>query len=178
MKNVYVFKGGGYRGLLSADIVNKHLSTEIYNADLLCGTSTGSILASGYSIGLKTQEVLDFYLQEGKQIFSPSFWYKMGSGVKLPKYEAKTLEKVLKKVFKDLKLKDCKIPLMINAVSADTRKPKYFKSWQDTDKELYIWEVVKASCSAPTFFAGTILNGIKYVDGGTDSNSLDLSGYV
>jgi patatin-like phospholipase/acyl hydrolase len=67
---------------------------------------------------------------------------------------------------------------MCNSYNLDTDEPVYFKSWKEEHKDLFLWEVVKASASAPTFFACQILNNERYVDGGVDTTFMGLAGYA
>ena len=178
MKTVLSLRGGGVRGIISLVFLNK-----IYNKhkfDLITGTSTGSIIAAGLSINMQPQEILDIYLKSIKNIFSNSIWYKIKSanGLLLPKYEDYKLEEMLKSVFGNIKLSETKIPFMCNAYNITKDEPVFFKSYKDNANDLYLWEVIKASCSAPTYFKNTNISGYKMVDGGISDNDMSLCGFI
>jgi len=177
MKTVVTFRGGGVRDLIAIKNFNR---VNLTNIDLVGGTSAGAIIAGAISIGINGKEIQNLFINNIKKIFSISSIYKLQSmnGLLLPKYEAKKLEEALKDVFGNKKLKDCKIPFMCNAYDITNDCPIIFKSYKDEHKELFLWEVIKASCSAPTFFSTTIIDGSHLIDGGMDRNTLNLVGYI
>lgn len=65
--------GGGIKGLYSAEVLAKF--EEIYQCrisdhfDLICGTSTGGIIALGISLGIPMSDICKFYTQHGPRIF-------------------------------------------------------------------------------------------------------------
>jgi predicted acylesterase/phospholipase RssA len=179
MKTGLVFNSGGFKGLLSAKFYKE--VENMYSPDLLAGSSTGSILSLAISMGIKADKIIDLYLNEAKKIFLPSNFYKLKSlnGLLLPKYDAGTLEKVLKDVFGTVKLGEIPIKFMCNAYDLTTNEPIYFKSWKSEFKNIEAWKAVRASCSAPTYFSAFLDdNKHRLVDGGVDSGTLTLSTYT
>jgi patatin-like phospholipase/acyl hydrolase len=86
--------GGGIRGVLSARLLQEVETTiretknqELHQYfDLITGTSTGSILTAGIACQMKAQEMIDIYLEEGKNIFLDSVreqrkWRKLSQAV-------------------------------------------------------------------------------------------------
>lgn len=73
--------GGGMRGLVSIELL-AYVSKKLYNDpsgrklfeqfDLICGTSTGGILAIGLCQGFTLEDAKKFYLELGLQLFSSS----------------------------------------------------------------------------------------------------------
>lgn len=71
--------GGGVRGLIPCKLLaslERRLQAEHGEDarladyfDLICGTSTGSILAIGLSLGMSAEEMLNFYENRGTDIF-------------------------------------------------------------------------------------------------------------
>lgn len=74
--------GGGIKGLYSAQVLAKF--EECFNTklsdhfDLICGTSTGGIIALAVSAKILMSEVVRFYEEYGPKIFSSS-WKCFGS---------------------------------------------------------------------------------------------------
>lgn len=72
--------GGGIKGLYSAQLLAKF--EEVFRTnlsdhfDLICGTSTGGIIALGASLKIPMSKVVEFYEQKGSQIFTQ--WIKWG----------------------------------------------------------------------------------------------------
>ena len=77
--------GGGIRGVIPAtllDYVERKKERPICELfDLIAGTSTGGILALGLGMGLRAQDILDFYQQRGPRVFPAisipaGIWYR------------------------------------------------------------------------------------------------------
>lgn len=66
--------GGGIKGLFSAQILAKF--EEVYDTkiseqfDLICGTSTGGIIALAASANISMSDVVNFYKEKGPKIFA------------------------------------------------------------------------------------------------------------
>jgi uncharacterized protein len=191
-KRLLSIDGGGLCGLIPAEaliLIEKQLD-EITESQLpLCdrfeligGTSTGAILAAGLSLGLKAEQLRDFYLNFGKGIFSKvffpiRFWHS---------YPSEPLEGHLKEVFgENTTLGSSKLRTQILIVSknatlgttwffTNNRQGKYF----NTNAAIPLWQIVRASSAAPTFFPpqkikvpddlGQIHN-YEFIDGGVSS---------
>lgn len=76
--------GGGIRGIIPAKVLSE-LETELQkddpdkqlheHFDLICGTSTGAILAIGLALGIPAKELSKFYEDNAKIIF-PRFVFR------------------------------------------------------------------------------------------------------
>ena len=191
-KRLLSIDGGGLCGLIPAEaliLMEKQLD-ELTGSqlplcdrfDLIGGTSTGAILAAGLSLGLKAEQLRDFYLNFGKGIFSKvffpiRFWHS---------YPSEPLEGHLKEVFgENTTLGSSKLRTQILIVSknatlgttwffTNNRQGKYF----NTNAAIPLWQIVRASSAAPTFFPpqkikvpddlGQIHN-YEFIDGGVSS---------
>jgi hypothetical protein len=191
-KRLLSIDGGGLCGLIPAEaliLIEKQLD-EITGSqlplcdrfDLIGGTSTGAILAAGLSLGLKAEQLRDFYLNFGKGIFSKvffpiRFWHS---------YPSEPLEEHLKEVFgENTTLGSSKLRTQILIVSknatlgttwffTNNRQGKYF----NTNAAIPLWQIVRASSAAPTFFPpqkikvpddlGQVHN-YEFIDGGVSS---------
>ena len=191
-KRLLSIDGGGLCGLIPAEaliLIEKQLD-EITGSqlplcdrfDLIGGTSTGAILAAGLSLGLKAEQLRDFYLNFGKGIFSKvffpiRFWHS---------YPSEPLEGHLKEVFgENTTLGSSKLRTQILIVSknatlgttwffTNNRQGKYFS----TNAAIPLWQIVRASSAAPTFFPpqkikvpddlGQVHN-YEFIDGGVSS---------
>jgi Patatin-like phospholipase len=191
-KRLLSIDGGGLCGLIPAEaliLIEKQLD-EITGRqmplcdrfDLIGGTSTGAILAAGLSLGLKAEQLRDFYRNFGKRIFSKvffpiRFWHSYPSG---------PLEGHLKDVFgENTTLGSSKLRTQILIVSknatlgttwffTNNRQGKYF----NTNAAIPLWQIVRASSAAPTFFPpqkikvpddlGQVHN-YEFIDGGVSS---------
>ncbi|HEV2468527.1 MAG TPA: patatin-like phospholipase family protein [Candidatus Sulfotelmatobacter sp.] len=184
--------GGGLAGLIPAEalvLIEKQLDL-LSNGpqplckhfDLIAGTSTGAILAAGLALGLRATELRDFYLRFGKEIFTKSwlplrFWHS---------YPSAPLEKHLQEVLggkttlgssalqTQILIVTKNVTLGNNWFFSNNPDNKYFKS----NSSLPLWEVVRASTAAPTYFPPHTISipedsgkkqAYEFVDGGISS---------
>ena len=157
--------GGGLLGLIPAEslIEIERQLDEITGSqqplcnrfDLIGGTSTGAILATGLGLGMRAQDLRDFYLRYGKNIFRKVWllerlWHNYPSG---------PLERHLKDKFGEATLgsEQLRTNIMIVAKNAtvgttwfftNNRNGKYFRQ----NSGLPLWQIVRASSAAPTYF--------------------------
>jgi patatin-like phospholipase/acyl hydrolase len=177
--------GGGIRGLFQAKYLThlqNHLGKPLHQCfDMIAGTSTGSIVAMGISIGADTGKISDLFLTDGPSIFYDDFDLghfsnALRSG---PKYDAKNLRVALDKVLHGLKLDDAKCDLVIPAFTLNTYEPKVFSNLYRKlaiDLGLSATDIVLCSCAAPTYFPASQPAGAArtFVDGGIFANDPSL----
>jgi uncharacterized protein len=191
-RRLLAIDGGGLAGLIPAEALiqveqqlNQLTGTDkplCDRFDLIGGTSTGAILAAGLALGLKAADLRDFYLKFGKDIFHKEFlpvqfWHK---------YPSAPLEGHLKDVFGEAttlvsdKLRTQILVVTKNATLgndwffSNNPKNKFFQN----NSELPLWQVVRASTAAPTYFPpqtiavpefGGKKQTYEFVDGGVSS---------
>src|SRR5437867_8441668 len=168
MYRILSFDGGGIRGLLTLAIL-KRLEAEIPNlirgADLLAGTSTGGIIALGLAAGKSVDELISLYKNNGERIFDDSWFDDIRdiSGLVGADYDQKNLGKILKGIFKDMRLKDLGKRVLIPSFNLDngdkdetkrTWNPKFFHNFpgEDSDGDESVVEVALDTSAAPTYF--------------------------
>jgi len=172
MKKILVVNGGGSAGLISILLLKKietELNIKIFDEfDMFAGTSVGSIITSyiacGYSIPFLS---ISFYEFLPKIFGNPESFWKIWKS----KYDSKILERCLKE-YLNFPMSEVKKDLMINTIkiSKPKRIPKFFKSWNIESTLLY--QIVTASCSAPTFFNPYKIDNDYHVDGGFAINNI------
>ena len=191
MFKILALDGGGIRGLITAkwlEALEDELDEPVgSHFDLIAGTSTGSILAAGLAAGIPASKAVELYKERGRNIFPSAkgrLWSRavrsIQQGVSAPKYSDKGLATELRNVFqisdKDLLFNQMKNNTIVTSYDIFNRCPVIFRSWKEKYEELKVWEIVKASCSAPTYFPAhelKIFNGPKVplVDGGVVANN-------
>lgn len=165
-RRLLAIDGGGLLGLIPAEALilveeqlNRITGSEkplCERFDLICGTSTGAILAAGLALGLRATQLCDFYLKFGNEIFTKVWW-----GARFwHSYSDAPLAKHLKEVFGEAttlgsdRLRTKIVIVTKNATLGNdwffTNNPrnKYFKN----NSGLPLWEIVRASAAAPTYF--------------------------
>ncbi|GAB1545196.1 hypothetical protein NUACC21_78720 [Scytonema sp. NUACC21] len=186
--------GGGIRGMISLEVLAKIEDTlrESLGADdkfvladyfdYIAGTSTGAIIASALSLGMRVAQIQEFYRESGEKMFDKAFILEIQRMMRY-KYGDEKLREELKKqfgegtTFGDERLKTLLMLVMRNATT-DSPWPlsnNPYAKFNDPDSpesnlKLPLWQLVRASTAAPTFFQPeTIRLGNKefvFVDGG------------
>jgi patatin-like phospholipase/acyl hydrolase len=156
--------GGGMWGIVSATMLaslERAIGKPIQEYfDLVAGTSTGAILASGISNGNSPQELINLYAENGLTIFpyTKIFTRKripvaLRYGILGPKHSPDGLKKVLQGQFGNKKISDIIHPkLLITAYDTLSRSPIFFKNWRSRFIDMPLWEACVCSSAAPTFF--------------------------
>lgn len=184
--------GGGIKGLYSsqvlAEIEKAHNVCLSDYFDLICGTSTGGIIALGISAGIPMQKIVGFYQDCGPKIFR-SNWKSLGvlgnvilgirQALLRSKYSQKALKSALISVFGNKTISESKNLLCIPAYNLTDGKPRIFKRDygclnQDNDKT-YV-DVALATSAAPTYLPIHNVNKTNYIDGGVYANNPILVG--
>lgn len=166
--------GGGIRGvvvtrMLEAIANRLNLSNPLVNHfDMVTGTSTGAIVASGLVLGKSPGELLDLYLRRGREIFPYTGWLNPKRlnllwkyGLSAPKFSDQGLIQVIQqelgmeKRLADIspdRLRSQK--LMIISYDTVSREPVVFKSWRHEEwyASVPLWEACVCSASAPVYF--------------------------
>lgn len=198
--------GGGIRGILPGMLLvalEKKLQERAKKPtariadyfDLVAGTSTGAILCSAYvcpdatgNPKFSAQEAVNFYLQDGDEIFDVGIWKNITSlgGVSDEKYSATELERVLKTAFGDTKLSELLKPTCFVAYDVSSRLPVIFKQHSAVAKkrDFLVRDVLRGTSAAPTYFEAARIYSLpplpqKYVlvDGGVVANDPALCAY-
>jgi len=164
------------------------------NFDLICGTSTGGIIALALALGIPAKEIHELYLEHAKQIFGSKRKFKQ---IFLSAYRRDTLQTLLRSKFsseegKELRLKDCKTNVCIPVYDLVEGKPSVYKNDYHPrftrDYHIPAYQVALATAAAPTFFDPFSseyidLNGLNKsfsnkVDGGVFANNPTLLGII
>lgn len=194
-KRILSLDGGGIRGALTLGYLKKieTILQDKYGAgyllcdhfDLIGGTSTGSIIASALAVGKTVDEITRLYMDLGGKIFGEKreWWNPLETWRFLQaKYDYAALERSLRDAFDNMTLgsPEIKTGLCIVAKRADTNSvwplinhPEgiFYDSPLGKNKNIPLWQAVRASAAAPTYFAPQMIDvgdGQKaaFVDGG------------
>ncbi|MEM8953664.1 MAG: CBASS cGAMP-activated phospholipase [Verrucomicrobiota bacterium] len=171
--------GGGLRGTFSAKFlaeIERECGIRVGDYfDMIAGTSTGSIIALGLSMGMRAEEMLEFYVERGPEIFGGrrrrrlhSLWRR--------KYSGEPLQKALEEVFGERTLGECGNRLVVPSFNLRTRRVKVFKTGHvesaQGDADWRAVDVAMASSAAPTYLpAFEDGEGNRFIDGGVWANN-------
>lgn len=188
---ILAIDGGGIKGLYSSTIL-EHLEKKFGNIsdyfDLLCGTSTGGLIALGLSLKIPASELSKIYIDNGNEIF-PQRWKIIGLIKQVfwrGKYSDEALKKILREVFGEHKIADSENLLCIPSYTYTDARPWIFKfdhkegKLDRDNKALYV-DVALATSAAPTYFPLAEISYYDYkqfVDGGVWANNPSLVGLL
>lgn len=189
-KKLLALDGGGIRGVITLEvlaaieeIVRRKLGrpeavlSDYF--DYIAGTSTGAIIATGLALGMSVGALRRFYIETGPEMFSRAgvlrrFHYK---------FDQDRLAAQLKVVFgSDTQLGSRKLRTLLMVVmrNATTDSPWPISNnpaaifndpgRSDCNLNLPLWQLVRASTAAPTYFPPEVVrvgdHDFLFVDGG------------
>jgi hypothetical protein len=169
--------GGGIRGALVARALDVVEKTENFSfsqrAQLLAGTSTGSIISAGLSAGLSAAQLHEIYGELAATIF-PKTWRSRFWPLARYRYSNEPFIATLKKELGNKKMGDLwseseQKDLVIVVRDLNENKACFVKPWKGKYRDWYIWEAVAASSTVPTYFPVFERKGKDYLDGGVGS---------
>jgi uncharacterized protein len=193
-KRILALDGGGVRGALTLAYLERMEAMLRERTgggddfrlcdyfDLIGGTSTGSIIATGLALGFSVRDLQKLYRSLAATVFDkPPYRF----GVLVPKFGRQPLIDALVKHFQDRTLgdKDLRTGLMIMTKRLDTGSPwplhnnprgKYYEERPNSkaiaNKHFLLSEIVRASTAAPHYFEPEKLcvatDEGKFVEGG------------
>jgi uncharacterized protein len=179
-RKLLALDGGGIRGLITIEVLAE-LERQIRAGlirqgklgadapfvladyfDYIAGTSTGAIIATALSVGMSVDKIRGFYEQSGEAMFEPAGLLKRTF---IHKFEDKALAAILQDTFGanatlgDASLKTLLLLVMRNVTTdspwtlSNNPHAKYNdRKRSDCNLELPLWQLIRASTAAPTFF--------------------------
>ena len=184
--------GGGIKGLYSSTILehferkNQGRCSDYF--DLLCGTSTGGLIALALSLKIPAEEISAIYERRGHEIFPPRnnllglFRQTLWKG----KFSDQPLKRVLFDIFHEKTISESQNLLCIPAYSFTDARPWIFKYdhkegglSRDNDTK-YVY-VALATSAAPTYLPLSEISFYNYkqfIDGGVWANNPSLIGLI
>jgi uncharacterized protein len=189
--------GGGIKGLYSASIL---ASIELKTGksitdhfDMICGTSTGGLIAIGLANGMSAKSLVDLYMTKGSLIFPTSnnrFVRSFQNSYKSlkqiffsNKHSVKPLKRILEDLFGDKTMNDATNLLCIPSFNLTNGQPKVFKkSGSQTelfvDNNIKLVDIALATSAAPSYYPVHEHNNFLYTDGGVWANNPSLCGLL
>lgn len=191
MKIGLSLSGGGVKGAAHIGVI-KALEEENIKIDSISGTSSGSIVATLYAMGYRSNEIYDIFKKYCKKIRYVDFWniLKLIYGLVFKRKiiidglnSGKAIEKLINDIAKGKNIKDISdihFPLVIPSVNIYNGKVTCFTSYKNEKRYLSntifvnhmnIGKAVRASCSYPVVFSPCEFNNTNLIDGGIRENT-------
>ena len=182
--------GGGIRGTISIEILAK-IETDLRANnnrpnlvladyfDYVAGTSTGAIIATLVALGYSVDKIRDFYIKSGPEMFHKArLWERFRT-----KFKDDRLADMLREVigeettFGSERLQTLLMMVLRNATTdspwplSNNPAAKYNERKRpDCNLDLPLWQLVRASTAAPTYFPPEVIvlepREFIFVDGG------------
>ncbi len=201
--------GGGIRGIIPAKVLAE-LEQELLSInpdkklyehfDLICGTSTGAILAIAIALGIPAADLVKFYKDHAKLIF-PKWYLKVlprsSRAIVTSIYSTKQLRKKLEEIYSAANggtpptLNDLKANVCIPTFNGVDGKINVLKTRHNEeymrDYKLPAHEVALSSASAPIYFPPHTFSfsnehgigqNVNMIDGGVFANNPSLIGIL
>ncbi len=183
--------GGGIKGLYAAKLLaqieekNGHLIGEYF--DMICGTSTGGLVALGITNGIPCKQMARFYEEHGPLIFPYEnkvlrTYRKVSQICISTKYDNSKLKAALKELLGDYKtMKDANHLICIPSFNITKGRPSVFKKpfgHYHRDGRFTMMEVALATSAAPTYLPAVSIEGDQYIDGGIFNNDPSMIAYT
>lgn len=190
-KKLLALDGGGIRGVITLEVlarIEEMLRTELGEGpefvladyfDYIGGTSTGAVIAAGLAAGRRTDELLALYTEHGEEMFAKaSLWRRHRY-----RYDADRLRRLLETVLGEettlgsTRLRCLLMMVLRNAttdspwpLSNNPRATFNDRARSDCNLDLPLWQLVRASTAAPTYFPPEVVTvgdrDFVFVDGG------------
>lgn len=195
-KKLLAIDGGGILGVMSLEFLARMEDTlrrahgrgdDFVLADYfdyIAGNSTGAIIATCLALGMPVAQIREFYHVHGKEMFDKDWLYKRFQH----RYGQENLERMLKETIRrqtgeenstlgTAKLRTLLLVVLRNAstdspwpLSNNPRAKYNDPSRPDCNLHLPLWQVVRASTAAPTYFPPEVVkvgeHDFVFVDGG------------
>lgn len=179
-RKLLALDGGGIRGTIAIEVLaeiesllrqalgrdDRFVLADYF--DYIAGTSTGAIIATCLSLGMSVDKIRDFYDENGEKMFERASIFKKHLYYL---YEDKELREILQTEFSEMKDKEqpytlgtehlkTLLLLVMRNVTTDSPWPvsnnphAKYNDLNRTDCNLHLplWQLVRASTAAPTFF--------------------------
>jgi patatin-like phospholipase/acyl hydrolase len=184
-RKLLALDGGGIRGVMTLEVLAK-IESELQQKlgrtdkfvlsdyfDYIAGTSTGAIIATCLSLGMRVDAIRKFYIDSGPAMFDKTnlirrYFRNKFSDVKLSKKLQNVIAEQSGEVMATLGSRALKTYLMLVLRNATTDSPwpvsnnpaaKYNDPARpDCNLNLPLWQLVRASTAAPTYFPPEVIN--------------------
>lgn len=188
---ILAIDGGGIRGLYSAKLLQvleaRSKTPIVDHFDMVCGTSTGGLIALALAMGFPAAEITNFYKLHGPEIFPRMLplWGKVKQLIGRGKYSNEPLRKVLEELFGDRRVGDSKCLMCITSYSVTKARPYIFRFDHPEgnlarDNGVRCVDVALATSAAPTYFPVVKIHGNseQLIDGGICANNPAIVGLM
>ncbi|CAB3409848.1 unnamed protein product [Caenorhabditis bovis] len=192
--NLLTIDGGGTRGMMGLAVleqIEKMSGKKICDLfDMLCGVSTGGIIASLLTVKKYTvKECREIYMDISKKLFSQGkFQGSIGVILNHSYYNTQMWVKILKEITGEdvtmintsRKMNTPRLAVVASIVNLQTIQPFIFRNYEHPagrdsyyrgGTQHHLWTAIQASAAAPLYFKEVIVDNFLLQDGGVVANN-------
>lgn len=160
MKRVLVIDGGGMKGIIPAFVVEAIESKEgrsCYNIfDLICGTSTGSVIGGVLAAGVHGDIIRKLYCETVPKLFTPRNRFNPLTWNKPEKYDRQPFIDEIDRRINCCKFSDCKTLFLTTAFNLCSNRTHFLHSDDPTENYYGLSSVISWSALSAALYFGKI----------------------
>jgi NTE family protein len=149
--------------------------------EIIAGTSMGSIIAGIYASGMKSEDIIEMFINTNKKILDVDYWgiLKSISRFKLPTgfIKGDKIENLINKTTNNINIKDIDKKLAVVATNLNGGQMVIFSNGQIKNEEhrliindVVLSKAIRSSMCYPIAFKPVIMDDLMLVDGGIMEN--------
>lgn len=175
--NYLTIDGGGVKGIVPLMIlaeVEERLDIQVNeHFKYMAGSSTGALIVGMLRFGHSPREILDIYMEMIPEIFNKK---PLRNGIIFPKYSDRALNEAIRENMGNRRYSHVfgfnRRELMLPLYNWTKQKLEFFKSWeQGMHSDTPMFDMLRASASAQSYFKPWKMNGNLYIDSGNIVNN-------
>lgn len=175
--------GGGIKCIIPAVVLSELelvLGKPCYKIfDLITGTSTGAILGGCLAAGIPANEILNQYINQGKQLFTAKPWWNPANWLGSTYDRKPFIDMINKNVGPNTLMKDVKTKLMVATFGKVAQRTHFIKSYDDYHSTFKLTDVISWSSLCAVKYFGSISNpDFKWTRVYPDMSTRDMVGEV
>lgn len=163
MKRVLVIDGGGMKGIIPAFVVEAIESKEgrsCYNIfDLICGTSTGSVIGGVLAAGVHGDIIRKLYCETVPKLFTPRNRFNPLTWNKPEKYDREPFIDEIDRRVNCCKFSECKTLFLTTAFNLCSNRTHFLHSDDPTENYYGLSSVISWSALSAALYFGKICVG-------------------
>ncbi|KJV69582.1 patatin-like phospholipase family protein [Candidatus Neoehrlichia procyonis] len=156
--------GGGIKGIIAATIlceIEKKLAMPLSKIfSMFAGSSVGSLISALLIVQddkgcskYMAKDILGFFLQYGKKMFTNSILRRITSYVIGSRYSSDNLRETIDCFFENVQMKDLMCNFLVPSYDVYNQKDVIFRNWIDKYSSIKVMDVLLAATAAPTYFS-------------------------
>ena len=124
------------------------------------------MIATATAASLGASELVSLYRSSIWKVFQDRGILSNLRALFSPRYDNEGIIRLVSDIVGSASMNQAVIPYMVTAYNATTRRPEFFKSWDERYEHIPMAAAAVASAAAPTYFSSIRIGESEYIDGG------------